>query len=174
MLRAENLVKRFGGVHAVRDVALEVASGTVHSIIGPNGAGKTTLLNLLSGITRADSGRIHFEARELTRCRDARIRRRRHRPHVPEPADLLQHDGGGECDRRRMAASGVQLLSALLRTPSRIRAEREARAEAQALLEFVGLARWADADADSLPYGALKRLEIARALAGRPKLLLLR
>ena len=173
MLRAENLAKRFGGVHAVRDVALEVASGTVHSIIGPNGAGKTTLLNLLSGITRADSGRIHLEARELTRCET----------HEFAAAGIGRTFQNLQIFFNMTAAENViaggwlhqacSFFSALLRTPGRIRAEREARAEAQALLEFVGLARWADADADSLPYGALKRLEIARALAGRPKLLLL-
>jgi branched-chain amino acid transport system ATP-binding protein len=173
VLRAENLTKRFGGVQAVRDVALEVAPGTVHSIIGPNGAGKTTLLNLLSGITRADSGRIYLETRELTACE----------AHQVAAAGIGRTFQNLQIFFNMTAAENViaggwlhqacSFLSALLRTPGRIRAEREARAEAQALLEFVGLARWAGAAADSLPYGALKRLEIARALAGRPKVLLL-
>ena len=173
MLRAEKLAKRFGGVHAVRDVALQVASGTVHSIIGPNGAGKTTLLNLLSGVSRADHGRIHLQARELTGCET----------HEFAAAGIGRTFQNLQIFFNMTAAENViaggwlhqscSFLSALARSPSRIRAEREARAEAQALLEFVGLARWADAEADALPYGALKRLEIARALAGRPKLLLL-
>jgi branched-chain amino acid transport system ATP-binding protein len=173
MLRAEELAKRFGGVHAVRDVALDVAPGTVHSIIGPNGAGKTTLLNLLSGITRADRGRIYLEARELTRCET----------HEFAAAGIGRTFQNLQIFFNMTAAENViaggwlhqscSFMSALLRTPRRIRAEREARAEAQALLEFVGLARWADAAADALPYGALKRLEVARALAARPKLLLL-
>src|SRR5512134_1133311 len=66
LLRAENLTKRFGGVHAVQAVDLAIATGSVHSIIGPNGAGKTTLLNLLSGIYRADEGRIAFEENEIS------------------------------------------------------------------------------------------------------------
>src|SRR5688572_32808315 len=66
LLRAENLSKRFGGVHAVRAVGLEIAAGAVHSIIGPNGAGKTTLLNMLSGIYRPDEGSIVFNASSLT------------------------------------------------------------------------------------------------------------
>jgi branched-chain amino acid transport system ATP-binding protein len=173
MLRAEKLAKRFGGVHAVRDVSLEVEPGTVHSIIGPNGAGKTTLLNLLSGVSRADEGRIHLGTRELTRCET----------HEFAAAGIGRTFQNLQIFFNMTAAENVvaggwlhqacSFLGALLRTPGRIRAEHEARAEAQRLLEFVGLARWADAPADSLPYGALKRLEIARALAGRPKLLLL-
>jgi branched-chain amino acid transport system ATP-binding protein len=173
MLRAENLTKRFGGVQAVREVALEVAAGTVHSIIGPNGAGKTTLLNLLSGITRADSGRITLESRDLTGCEAhefaaAGIGRTFQNLQIFFNMSALENVIAGG-----WLHQACSFFSALLRTAERIRAEAKARAQAQELLEFVGLARWGEAAADALPYGALKRLEIARALAGRPKLLLL-
>jgi branched-chain amino acid transport system ATP-binding protein len=173
LLRAENLAKRFGGVRAVESLALDIAPGAVHSIIGPNGAGKTTLLNLLCGIYRADEGRIFLGQRELTACP----------PHEFAAAGIGRTFQNLQIFFNMSAAENVMagrwlheacgLAAALLRPPGLARAERRAREEAQALLEFVGLARFADAASDALPYGALKRLEIARALAARPKLLLL-
>ncbi|HEX6318978.1 MAG TPA: ABC transporter ATP-binding protein [Burkholderiales bacterium] len=173
MLRAENLSKRFGGVHAVQAVDLQIPPGIVYSIIGPNGAGKTTLLNMLSGIYRPDEGAIFFEEQNL----------------VPKPPHEFAAAGIGRTFQNLqifmnmsalenvMAGAWLHeacgLAAAALRLPRLARAEAEAREGARALLEFVGLARWAGAPADRLPYGALKRLEIARALAARPKLLLL-
>jgi branched-chain amino acid transport system ATP-binding protein len=173
LLRAENLAKRFGGVQALQEVALEVTAGTVHSIIGPNGAGKTTLLNLLSGIYRADTGSIHFQQEEIVGKP----------PHQFAAAGIgrtfqnLQIFYNMSVAENVMAGGWLHeacgLAAAMLRLPRLARAERQAQAEALALLEFVGLARWAAEPSAGLPYGALKRLEIARALAARPKLLLL-
>jgi len=173
LLRAENLTKRFGGVHAVLAVDLQIPPGIVYSIIGPNGAGKTTLLNMLSGIYRPDEGAIFFEERNL----------------VPKPPHEFAAAGIGRTFQNLqifmnmsalenvMAGAWLHeacgLAAAALRLPRLARAEAQAREAARALLDFVGLARWAGAPADRLPYGALKRLEIARALAARPKLLLL-
>jgi branched-chain amino acid transport system ATP-binding protein len=173
MLRVESLAKRFGGVRAVQDVSFEVTPGTVHSIIGPNGAGKTTLLNLLCGIEQPDLGRILFDGAALT----------------GKPQHLFAAAGIGRTFQNLQiffnmsAAENVMaggwlhqacgLAAAMLRPPRLARAERAAGEEARALLEFVGLGRWADAPSDAMPYGALKRLEIARALAARPKLILL-
>jgi branched-chain amino acid transport system ATP-binding protein len=173
LLCAENLTKRFGGVHAVQALDLRIAPGSVHSIIGPNGAGKTTLLNLLSGIYRPDEGSIVFGASNLTG----------RQPHHFAAAGIgrtfqnLQIFMNMSAMENVMAGAWLHeacgLAAAALRLPRLARAERRAREEARALLEFVGLARWADSPSDGLPYGALKRLEIARALAARPKLLLL-
>jgi branched-chain amino acid transport system ATP-binding protein len=173
LLRAENLSKRFGGVHAVRAVGLEIAAGAVHSIIGPNGAGKTTLLNMLSGIYRPDEGSIVFNASSLTG----------RQPHEFAAAGIARTFQNLQVFMNMSALENVMagawlheacgLAAAALRLPRLARAELKAREEARALLEFVGLARWVDAPSDRLPYGALKRLEIARALAARPKLLLL-
>jgi branched-chain amino acid transport system ATP-binding protein len=173
MLRAESLAKRFGGVRAVDDVTLEIAAGAVHSIIGPNGAGKTTLLNLLSGIERPDAGEIFFDGAALTGAPPHRFAA----AGIGRTFQNLQIFFNMSALENVMAGAWLHqacgLAAALLRSPRLARAEQRAREEAQALLEFVGLARWTHAASDAMPYGALKRLEIARALAARPKLLLL-
>ena len=173
LLRAENLTKRFGGVHAVQALDVAIAPGAVHSIIGPNGAGKTTLLNLLSGVYRPDAGKIVFDSLEVSGKQ----------PHAFAAAGIGRTFQNLQVFMNMSACENVMtgawlheacgLAAAALRLPRRARAEARAREAARALLEFVGLARWADASADGMPYGALKRLEIARALAARPKLLLL-
>jgi branched-chain amino acid transport system ATP-binding protein len=173
MLRAESLAKRFGGVRAVHDVTLEIAAGAVHSIIGPNGAGKTTLLNLLSGIERPDLGEIHFDGAALTgepphRFAAAGIGRTFQNLQIFFNMSALENVMAGA-----WLHQACGLAAALLRPPGLARAEQRAREEARVLLEFVGLARWTHAASDAMPYGALKRLEIARALAARPRLLLL-
>jgi branched-chain amino acid transport system ATP-binding protein len=173
MLRAASLAKRFGGVRAVHDVTLEIAAGTVHSIIGPNGAGKTTLLNLLSGIERPDLGEIHFDGAALTgepphRFAAAGIGRTFQNLQIFFNMSALENVMAGA-----WLHQACGLAAALLRPPGLARAEQRAREEARVLLEFVGLARWTHAASDAMPYGALKRLEIARALAARPRLLLL-
>jgi branched-chain amino acid transport system ATP-binding protein len=173
LLCAESLTKRFGGVAAVEDVSLELERGAVHAVIGPNGAGKTTLLNVLSGIYRPDSGRIFFEKMEITASEPhefarAGISRTFQNLQVFFNMTVLENVMTGRWLHERCG-----LAAALLRLPALARAERACREEAAALLDLVGLARWADSRADSMPYGALKRLEIARALAAGPRLLLL-
>ena len=173
LLRAESLAKRFGGVHAVQEVSFELAPGTVHAIIGPNGAGKTTLLNMLTGIYLPSAGRVFLGERELTgqpphRYAAAGIGRTFQNLQIFFNMSALENVMAG-----RWLHEHVGLASALLRLPRLARAERRCRTEAMQLLELVGLERWADAASDAMPYGALKRLEIARALAAGPKLLLL-
>jgi branched-chain amino acid transport system ATP-binding protein len=172
-LRAENLSKRFGGVAAVQEVGLDLEPGVVHSIIGPNGAGKTTLLNLLSGIYRADSGRIVLDEVELSgraphEFAIAGVGRTFQNLQVFFNMTALENVMVGRWQHER-----CNLASALLRLPRMAREERHCREAAYELLDFVGLATWASHDADAMPYGALKRLEIARALAASPKFLLL-
>ncbi len=172
-LRVENLSKEFGGVHAVEDLSFELDGGLVHSIIGPNGAGKTTLLNLLTGVYKPSAGRVAFDGRDLTGLPAhgfaARgIGRTFQNLQIFFNMTALENVMTGRHLRERCG-----LLSAMLRTPALVRAEADCRKRAMQLLRFVGLGDYADAGADSMPYGALKRLEIARALAGDPKLLLL-
>jgi len=172
-LRVERLGKEFGGVHAIEDVSFEIRPGTVHSIIGPNGAGKTTLLNLLTGLYAPSSGRILLDDRELTRAR----------PHVFAAAGIGRTFQNLQIFFNMTALENVMTgrhlrercgwLAAMLHTPRLARAERECRAHARQLLRFLGLERYAETSADAMPYGALKRLEIARALAAEPCLLLL-
>ena len=173
VLRTEALARDFGGVRAVDDLTFEIERGAVHSIIGPNGAGKTTLLNLLTGVYAPSSGRIYFGERDLTG----------RAPHefaalgVARTFQNLQVFFNMSALENVMVGRHLRdhrgLWAALLHSPRLAAGERACRAEARELLAFVGLDAWVDAAADALPYGALKRLEIARALAARPQLLLL-
>ena len=173
LLRAEGLSKDFGGVRAIEALDFEIQPGTVFSIIGPNGAGKTTLLNILTGITRPSAGRLWFEGRAL----DARA------PHEFAAAGIGRTFQNLQIFFNMSALENVMvgrhlherctLAAALLRTPRLARAEQACHASAAELLAFVGLEAYARAAADAMPYGALKRLEIARALAAEPRLLLL-
>jgi branched-chain amino acid transport system ATP-binding protein len=173
LLRAESLSKHFGGVRALEGVSFEVAAGSVHSIIGPNGAGKTTLLNLLSGIYRPDAGRIFLSNDDIT----SRASHRFAAAGIGRTFQNLQIFFNMSALENVMAGAWLHeacgLAAAALRLPRLARAEAQARRAARELLDYVGVGRWADAPSSGMPYGALKRLEIARALAARPKLLLL-
>ncbi|HEU5293459.1 MAG TPA: ABC transporter ATP-binding protein [Burkholderiaceae bacterium] len=173
LLAVNDLSKAFGGVRAIDGVSFTIARGAVHSIIGPNGAGKTTLLNLLTGLVEPDSGHIRFEGRELAGCSAHRfaaagIGRTFQNLQVFFNMTALENVMTGRHLLERDA-----LWATLVRAPSLVRSEAATRERAHELLAHVGLADWADEMADAMPYGALKRLEIARALAAEPRLLLL-
>ena len=173
VLGVEGVSKSFGGVHAIEDVSFDVRPGTVHSIIGPNGAGKTTLLNMLAGIYVPDTGRIRLDGRDVAglpthRYAAAGIGRTFQNLQVFFNMTALENVMTGRHLHERCS-----MLSAMLRTPARARAEAACREVATRLLERVGLASHLAARADTMPYGALKRLEIARALAAEPRVLLL-
>ena len=172
-LQVEKLSIAFGGVHAIEELSFDIRAATIHSIIGPNGAGKTTLFNMITGLYRPDSGRILFEEEEVT----ARP------PHLLARKGLSRTFQNLQIFFRMTALENVMVgrhlhepknpVAQLLRLPAMTRAERACRERARELLNFVGLAEHAEAEAGGLPYGALKRLEIARALAAEPKMLLL-
>jgi len=173
LLAVEGLAKRFGGITVIDDLSFAVAPGTVHAIIGPNGAGKTTLLNLLSGIYRPDAGRVLLDGRDVTgqpthRWAAAGLGRTFQNLQVFFNMSALENVMAGRHLRERCA-----LLPSLLRTPALARAESGCRVRARELMRRVGLDAYLDARADAMPYGALKRLEIARALALEPRVLLL-
>ena len=172
-LRVEHLSKKFGGVHAIEDLCWSIRPGSVHSIIGPNGAGKTTLINLLTGVYAPSAGRILFDEHELTGAPPhafaaAGIGRTFQNLQIFFNMTALENVMTGRHLRERCG-----LFAAMLHTRRLERAEEECRATALALLGFLGLEDYADVDAAAMPYGALKRLEIARALAAEPSLLLL-
>jgi branched-chain amino acid transport system ATP-binding protein len=173
LLRIDGLSKEFGGVHAVAGLSFEIAAGHIHSIIGPNGAGKTTLFNLITGVYVPTAGRIWLADEDVTALPTASRAARG----LQRTFQNLQIFYNMTAIENVMVGRHLQLksrlLPALLRLPGVGRADREARDRAAELMRFVGLASWLDADADSMPYGALKRLEIARALAAEPRLLLL-
>jgi branched-chain amino acid transport system ATP-binding protein len=173
LLTASGLAKSFGGVHAIAGVDLVFHTGLIHSVIGPNGAGKTSLINMLSGVYRPDQGSIRMAGQELAgqpthRFAVAGIARTFQNLQVFFNMTALENVMTG-----RHLREPCSLFSALLRTPALARAEADCRAASRELLRLVGLAGWEDTSAGAMPYGALKRLEIARALATAPALLLL-
>jgi branched-chain amino acid transport system ATP-binding protein len=173
VLSVEGVSRRFGGVYANQDVSLTVADGELRGIIGPNGAGKSTLFNLISGHLRPESGTISLGGKRIDRL-PAHVRARRGIGIVFQGArifpgmSVLANVMVGAHAHTRAGA-----LAAALRPPSQRREEREIRAEAEACLDRVGLLDWASRPADRLPLGQQRRLQVARALAGRPRVLLL-
>ena len=152
LLSVEHVTRRFGGIVAVDDVSLDVREGEIAGLIGPNGAGKTTLFNLISRLYRPDGGVISFDGRSLLRT----------------PAHgVVRHGIARTFQNVELFGSMTVLEHVLLgRHARRGRRARE-------LVEYVGLAGLAHRKARELPYGTQKRVELARALASGPKLLLL-
>ena len=165
--------KHFGGLKALEAVDLDVHAGEIHSVIGPNGAGKTTLFNCITGIYAPTSGRVEFDGRDLT-GRPERVVTRRGLARTFQNIRLFKEMSALEnvmvgCHVRTRAA----WFSAILRLPAFRREEREIVERARAKLGFVGLSDVADHWARNLSYGDQRRLEIARALATEPTILLL-
>ena len=173
LLRATELHKAYGGVVPTNGVSLTLRPAHVHALIGPNGAGKTTLLNMLSGIVRPDSGRIEFAGSDVTECRASEICRRgigRTFQNLKLFAQMSVLDNVLVGLHPHLA---VGFWASLMGWPSARREERAAREEAARLLDFAGLLDRAHEQAGSLPYGLQRRLELTRALATHPRLLLL-
>ena len=173
VLEVQGVTKRFGGLVAVNQVSLEVNEGEIFSVIGPNGAGKTTFFNLLTGIYTPDEGRILFLGQDITgstpdKAAKLGIGRTFQNIRLFGAMTVLENILVG-----RHIHTRVPYLHALLRTPLARKEERKALEEALSLLEYVGLLHRKDELARNLPYGDQRKLEIARALALKPKLLLL-
>jgi branched-chain amino acid transport system ATP-binding protein len=158
LLRVEGLTKSFRGLRAVDDVGFEVAEGSILGIIGPNGAGKTTTFNLVAGALTPDAGTVHLDGVDITgrpphrvlaagMARTFQLMRPFYSMSVLENVTIAVLAGGGS--------------------------RRSARTVAAELIERVGLGRWRDSPSEGLPTAALKRLELARALASRPRVVLL-
>jgi len=170
LLRVTAVTKRFQGVEALADIDLAVQEGTVHGVVGPNGAGKTTLLNVMSGYVRPDAGRIELAGRDITRLT----------PQLRVPLGLVR-----TFQNIRLYGGLTVLENVLLGQHTRARTglrslwpfptpqERALRAEAEAALELFELAPYRSRRAAELPYGLQKQLEMARAMAARPRVLLL-
>lgn len=173
ILKVESLSKSFGGVHAVEDLSFEVQPGHIHSLIGPNGAGKTTAFNMISGIYVPTAGRVVFDGQPIAGVRPSQLAERG----MSRTFQNLQIFFNMKAVENVMVGAHLHLVrdvvSSFLRLPRLRRSERETHDRAVELMRFVGLDAYIASDAGSMPYGALKRLEIARALASRPKLLLL-
>src|SRR4051812_228911 len=173
LLESRQLTMRFGGLVAVDAVDLSIARGAIHSVIGPNGAGKTTLINLLTGIYRPTDGAVLLDGTEITGRRPYDVTRLGlsrtfQNIRLFRALSVLENVLVAEHFR-----SGITVVDALLGTPRARRGEARMRERAREVLEFVGLAERADLPAAHLPYGQQRLLEIARALATEPRLLLL-
>ncbi len=173
LLEVKNIEKRFGGLKAISDLSFQVEENIVFSIIGPNGAGKTTLFNVLTNIYTPSSGAIFFEGKEITNLPPFKIARLG----VSRTFQNLQVFLNMNTLENVMVGCHLRsksgLIASALRLPSVIAEEKKVRQMAMEALEFCGLAEFAQRPAGGLPYGILKKLEIARSLASKPKLLLM-
>ena len=173
ILEARRVTRRFGGLVAVREVDFQVGPGQIVGLIGPNGAGKTTFFNCITGMYTPSEGDVLFEGRRINGLPPDRITKlgvARTFQNLRLFANMTARENvlvGRHCRTRE----GV--LSSILRGPRFRREERESFERAAELLELVGLDGKADELARNLPYGDMRRLEIARALATEPKLVLL-
>ena len=173
LLQVRNVTRRFGGLTAVDDVSFDVFEGTIKALIGPNGAGKSTLFNALTGFDRPDEGSVLFEGEELVgrRPRDtvrAGVARTFQNTQLFDEMSAGENVMVGSQARQRRG-----FTIAMLRLPAAIGEDRDAREEASRLLRLIGIEEWIDVPAADLPAGIRRLVEIARALATRPRLLLL-
>ncbi|HEY4331832.1 MAG TPA: ATP-binding cassette domain-containing protein, partial [Ilumatobacteraceae bacterium] len=173
LLDARKVRVEFGGLTAVNDVDFNIPHGSIVALIGPNGAGKTTFFNVLTGLYTPTRGSVHFDDVSVVGVAPHKIAA----SGMARTFQNIRLFGAMTASENVMVAmhphlaSGV--VSTIITTPKQRREEREARAVAKELLEFVGIGGVDDEFAKNLPYGDQRRLEVARALALRPKLLLL-
>ena len=173
LLSVRGLTKRFDGLVANNEIDLDVPEGSLFAVIGPNGAGKTTFFNMLSGFLAPTAGAIALDGKDITRVTQEKI----------AAMGLIRTFQLVQMFQGMSAAENVEVgfhlrtrggvASALLRPPWLRRQEEDIRAKARELLDFVGLGRQADMNAELLPYGQQRLLEVARAMAAEPRLLLL-
>jgi branched-chain amino acid transport system ATP-binding protein len=160
LLSVENVTLRFGGVVALDEVSLAIDKGQIAGLIGPNGAGKTTCFNVITRLYKPESGAVRFEDKDL-------LRRAPHRVAGVGIARTFQNV---------VLFGGLSVLDNVLvglHARTRYFQERQARREATEALDYLGLSHLARRPASGMPYGTLKRIELARALAAKPRLLLL-
>lgn len=173
LLAVTGVGKRFGGLQAVADLSLEVHSGTIHAVIGPNGAGKSTLANLLTGIYRPDEGKVAFAGADITGLPPHQVVRKGIGRTFQTP-QLFGHETVLENVQAGFRETGtLPLWRAALKPPAEYRRAETMRARALQLLEDVGLVDLAGQAAGELSYGKQRALEIARALASEPRLMIL-
>lgn len=173
LLEMKDVVKQFGGLTAVSNMSFHVDEGEIYGVIGPNGAGKTTIFNLITGVYQVTEGDVIFngqsiEGKKPYQIINLGIARTFQNIRLFTGMTVLENILVGVHDRMK---SG--LLASIIHTASQQKEEKEAREQAMKLLAFVGLDKDADRLATELPYGKQRKLEIARAMATKPKLILL-
>jgi branched-chain amino acid transport system ATP-binding protein len=173
ILRLQNVTRRFGGLVAVDDVSFDVRRGQVFALIGPNGAGKTTLFNGITGLIPPSSGVVEFDGRDITGLKPHQVA---NKGIARTFQNIRLFDYMSALDNVRVGQHSrmhAKVWDAIFKTPLERSEERQVEAKAMRLLRFVGIERHAHNYARNLPYGQQRRLEIARALASDPTLLLL-
>jgi branched-chain amino acid transport system ATP-binding protein len=173
MLKLENVTIKFGGLTAVNDVSLGIQPGSIFGLIGPNGAGKTTLFNLISGVYKPTSGKIMYQNKEIHgkpsyKIAELGIARTYQNINLFGKMTTLENVMVG-CHTK----SSVGLFEAILRTKNQNKEENAIVEKSMKILDFMGLKDKAEYAASNLSYGDQRRLEISRAMASEPKLLLL-
>jgi len=173
ILEVKHITKKFGGLMAVNDVSINIAEGSISAIIGPNGAGKTTFFNLLTGIYKPDTGSIDFGGRSLIGLRPDQV----NGAGMARTFQSIRLFPGMTVIENIMVGMHSRLQVSLFQTITRLGGfnsqEKRVREKAGELLNFVGLSDKGDEVSRNLPYGDQRRVEIARALASDPKLVLL-
>jgi len=173
LMRINDLTMRFSGITAIEDLSFDVAEGSITSLIGPNGAGKTSVFNCITGFYKATCGDILFGGESLIRLKPHKITHKRiirtfQNVRLFKNMTVLENVMSGAHSRGRQSVMG-----ALLRHPAQRREEREILKDAEFFLDYVGILDKKDSIARNLSYGDQRRTEWARALAARPRLLLL-
>ncbi len=172
-LLAKNITVQFGGLTAVNNVTFDIPTGKIVSLIGPNGAGKTTFFNVLTGLYKPTSGNVLFGDLDIT----ARPPHKIASGGVARTFQNIRLFGLMTAEENVMVAMHSHLksgiIATILGTPHQRREEKQAHEDARKLLDFVGIGKWAGEYARNLSYGDQRRLEVARALALKPKVLLL-
>lgn len=173
LLEAKGITKRFGGLVAVNNVDFSIENGQIASIIGPNGAGKTTFFNLITGIYTPDEGSLTFEGKSIMGLKPEQIAAhglKRTFQNIRLFANLTAVENVLVGMHTKLKEN---LISIIIKTPGVVREEKAALERAFQLLDYVGLKGKENEIAKNLPYGDQRKLEIARALASNPKILLL-
>ncbi len=173
MLQVNNVTKQFGGVRAVDELSFKVKKGTIHSIIGPNGAGKTTLVNMITGVYRVDSGTVFLDGGDITNLATNKLVHRG----ICRTFQHLEICGNLTVIENVMLGFDKYMDKNIFRSCFRAKSilddEKRYLERSMHLLDLIGLANFAHSEAKNLSYGILKKLEIIRALATTPELMLL-
>jgi branched-chain amino acid transport system ATP-binding protein len=173
LLEVQNLRRSFGGLIAVDNVSFAVAAGQIKGVIGPNGAGKTTLFNMISGLLKPETGRITFKDRSINGLKPCDIARAGLSRTFQNPSLFLQMNVLQNVMVGRHSRTRHDFLSCGLRWPGQLKEERAIRDQALLQLDYVGLSHLALSPAGALAFGQRRMVELARALATEPQMLLL-
>ncbi|MDQ5815609.1 MAG: ABC transporter ATP-binding protein [Actinomycetota bacterium] len=183
ILEAKKVTKNFGGLTAVKDIDIDIQPGEIRGLIGPNGAGKTTLFNLITGIYPPTKGEVIFDGEDILAVKSMGFRKRQRKPYEITQAGIGRTFQNIRLFQNMTAIENVtvgrdahhrqNVFDAIFRTPRMRKEERDGQEAAERILSFVGIHKHANELAGNLSYGDQRRVEIARALATQPKLLLL-